>query len=267
MELCVSSFLLHRVTQREKIAKMDVFRSVIVWLIGCGYLVVLFPVTFIIWLIVLPFDRNKVVIHSILSYQSLVLINIIPIWKIKTEGRENAKKGETYVIISNHQSLLDTLFINSLRFRFKWVSKIENLKVPVLGWYLRMADYIIVNRGNEESKAEMLEKSMNYLKNGVSLMLFPEGTRSPDNEVAMFKRGAFQLAIDSNVPILPVIIEGTGGILPKHGLLFRSGYRITVEVLEPVAPEEFKTKNVDELAEYFRLKIATEIKVLRSKNG
>jgi 1-acyl-sn-glycerol-3-phosphate acyltransferase len=244
---------------------MDVFRSIIVWIIGCTYLVVLFPVTFIVWLIVLPFDRNKAVIHSILSYQSLVLINIIPIWKIKTEGREKAKKGETYVIISNHQSLLDTLFLNSLRYRFKWVSKIENLKVPVLGWYLRMAGYIVVNRGNEESKAEMLEKSLNYLKNGVSVMLFPEGTRSHDNEVAMFKRGAFQLALDSGVPILPVMIEGTGGILPKHGLLFKSGYRITVRVLDPVDPSEFKTGNVDELAEIFRVKIATELKELRSK--
>jgi 1-acyl-sn-glycerol-3-phosphate acyltransferase len=246
---------------------MDVVKSIIVWIIGIGYLIILFPITFIVWLIVLPFDADKSIIHRILTYQSLVLVKIIPIWKIKIEGREKAKKGETYVIISNHQSMLDTLFINSLRYRFKWVSKIENLKVPVLGWYLRMADYIVVNRGNEESKIEMLDKSLNYLKNGISVMLFPEGTRSSDNEVAMFKRGAFQLAIDSNVSILPVMIEGTGGILPKHGLLFKSGYRITVRVLDPVDPADFKTNIVDELAEYFRIKIASELKELRSKNG
>jgi 1-acyl-sn-glycerol-3-phosphate acyltransferase len=246
---------------------MDIFKSVLVWIIGIGYMIILFPVTFIVWLIVLPFDKDKVVIHWILSFQSLVLVKIIPIWKIKIEGREKAKRNGTYVIISNHQSMLDTLFINSLRYRFKWVSKIENLKVPVLGWYLRMADYIVVNRGNEESKVEMLDKSLNYLKNGVSVMLFPEGTRSPDSEVAMFKRGAFQLAIDSNVPVLPVMIEGTGGILPKHGILFKSGYRITVRVLEPVAPSEFRTKNVDELAEFFRVKIASELRELRSKKG
>ena len=90
-----------------------------------------------------------------------------------------------------------------------------------------MADYIIVDRGNEESKIEMLEKSYNCLKKGISIMIFPEGTRSADNEIGFFKRGAFQLALQANVPILPVLIDGTGDILPKHGLIFGSGHHIT----------------------------------------
>ena len=116
-------------------------------------------------------------------------------------------------------------------------------KFPFLGWYLRMAGYITVNRGNEESKVEMLEKSFECLKRGISIMIFPEGTRSPDRQIGFFKRGAFQLALQANVPILPVLIDGTGGILPKHGLIFRSGHHITVSVLDPVLPESFGTDN------------------------
>ena len=111
-------------------------------------------------------------------YQSLVISFLIPIWTIHIEGREKALKGATYVIISNHQSILDILLINCLRYKFKWISKIENFNVPVIGWYLRMADYITVDRGNEESKAEMLERSFTCLKRGISIMIFPEGTRS-----------------------------------------------------------------------------------------
>ena len=227
---------------------MDILKSFIVWLVGIFYLIVLFPFTFLIWLLVLPFDRDRMVIHMLLTYQSLIFTKIVPAWSVKSEGRDRAVAGTTYVIISNHQSLLDILFINSLRYKCKWISKIENNRIPVLGWYLRMADYITVNRGNEESKIEMLDKSYRCLKSGISIMLFPEGTRSRDNEIGFFKRGAFQLAIQAKVPLLPIVIDGTGGILPKHGLVFGTGHHVKLRVLDPVLPESFGTDNPDELA-------------------
>jgi 1-acyl-sn-glycerol-3-phosphate acyltransferase len=241
---------------------METIKSFIVWVIGLSYMVVMFPLTFIIWIIVFPFDREKSVIHWFLMYQSLILVRLLPIWKIKIEGREKVVKGTTYVMISNHQSLLDILMINCLRFRFKWISKIENIKLPFLGWYLRMAGYITIDRGNEESKVEMLEKSTDYLKRGISIMLFPEGTRSTDSQIGFFRRGAFQLALQANVPILPILIDGTGGILPKHGLLFNSGHHIIVRVLDPVLPESFGTENVDELAGKFNSLLIDEMKKL-----
>jgi len=246
---------------------MDVLKSIIVWITGICFLVILFPVTFIIWLIVMPFDRERSVIHWLLMYQSLILVRLIPIWKINITGREKATRGTTYVIISNHQSVLDILFINSLRYKFKWISKIENINLPVLGWYLRMAGYITVNRGNEESKVEMLERSLNYLKGGMSIMIFPEGTRSLDKEIGFYKRGAFQLALQANVPVLPILIDGTGGILPKHGLIFGAGHHITIRVLDPVFPESFNTENVDELALRFSAMMSAELKELRSKTS
>jgi len=131
------------------------------------------------------------------------------------------------------------------------VSKIENTKVPILGWYLRMADYITVDRGNKESKEKMLEESYAILKDGTSIMIFPEGTRSADREIGFFKRGAFQLAINANIPILPVILDGSGGVLPKHGLVFSTGHRIRIEVFDPVLPQSFGTDDPDILSVKF----------------
>lgn len=244
---------------------MDIIKSLIVWIIGLCFIVILFPLTFIIWLLVLPFDRERSVTHWLLVYQGLILSQLLPIWKIKIEGKEKAVNGTTYVIISNHQSILDILFLNCLRYKFKWISKIENIKVPVLGWYLRMADYITVNRDNEESKAEMLERSYRCLKREISIMIFPEGTRSPDKETGFFKRGAFQLAIQADVPILPVLIDGTGDILPKHGLIFGSGHHITIRVLDPVQPASFGTDSPEDLALKLRSIMTGELKELRAR--
>lgn len=243
---------------------MDILKSIFVWVIGILYMIVFFPVTFVIWLLVLPFDRERRVIHWILMYQSLIFCRIMPIWKIRMEGRNKAEKGMTYVIISNHQSILDILLVNSLRYRFKWVSKIENMKLPILGWYLRMAGYISVDRGNRESKDEMMEQSRKCLEDGTSIMLFPEGTRSADSEIGFFKRGAFQLAIATGSPILPVLIDGTGGILPKHGFIFGSGHRIRIRVLDPVKAESFGSDDHDVLALKFSNFMREELKKLRS---
>jgi 1-acyl-sn-glycerol-3-phosphate acyltransferase len=245
---------------------MDTLKSLIVWIIGLSYMVIMFPLTFIIWLLVLPFDRDRVIIHWLLVYEGSILMWLIPIWKINIEGRKKAIRGTTYVIISNHQSILDILLLNCLRYRYKWISKIENKNLPVLGSYIKMADYITVNRGNEESKAEMLEKSYNCLKRGISIMIFPEGTRSPDREISFFKRGAFQLAIQAGVPILPVLIDGTGGILPKHGLIFGSGHRIILRVLDPVLPSSFGTDNPDELAKKLMLLMSSGLEKLRAED-
>jgi len=245
---------------------MDILKSVVVWLIGIAIIVVFFPVTFIVWLLALPFDREHSVVHWMLTYQAIIISYVVPIWRIKVEGRKKAHHGTTYVIISNHQSILDILIINCLRYRFKWISKIENTKKPILGWYLKMAGYITVNRGDKESKERMLEESYQCLKKDISIMIFPEGTRSADCEIAFFKRGAFQLAISAGVPILPVLIEGTGGVLPKHGFIFGGFHKITIKVLDPVDVETFGTNSPEELAMQFQQMMTAKLKELREED-
>lgn len=226
-------------------------------------MVLLFPLTFIIWIVLLPFDKKRVVTHWILIYQSLVLSWLMPIWKTDIQGRKKFKKGSTYVVISNHQSMLDIILINCLMYNYKWISKVENTKVPFLGWYIRMADYITVDRGNDVSKELMLDKSLNYLRDGMSIMIFPEGTRSLTKEPGFFKRGAFQLAIQARVPILPVLIDGTGDILPKHGLVFGS-HLVKIRVLDPLIPETFDNETPESLALKVESLIKSELTKLRS---
>lgn len=228
-------------------------------------MVILFPVTFVVWLLVLPFDRKRSVIHWLLVRQSILISHLLPVWRLKISGREKASKEATYVIISNHQSLIDILLINNLGLRFKWVSKIENTRVPFLGWYLRMADYLVVDRSDDDSKAEMLARAYAHLKSGTSIMIFPEGTRTGGLQSGFFKRGAFELAIRTQVPILPVIIDGTGGILPKHGLVIRNKSDVVMHVLDPVFPGSFGTVIPEELAAKFRELINAELTKIRNR--
>jgi 1-acyl-sn-glycerol-3-phosphate acyltransferase len=129
-----------------------------------------------------------------------------------------------------------------------------------------MADYITVDRGDKESKEEMMDKSYQCLKRGTSIMMFPEGTRSADREIGFFRRGAFQLAISTNRPILPVLIDGSGGVLPKHGLLFNTGHKIRIRVFDPVPPESFNTDNPDILSLKFSNFMTEVLKEWRAKS-
>lgn len=245
---------------------MNLIKSLFIWLVGISLAIILFPVTFLVWLITFPFDKKKSAVHWFLAFQSIIICQLIPA-KIIIRGREKAARGTTYVIISNHRSIIDILVINCLRYRFRWISKIENMKVPVLGWYLKMTGYITVDRSDDESKAEMLSRSLECLKSGTSIMIFPEGTRSPDDTIGFFKRGAFQLAIYAGVPVLPVLINGTGDILPKHGFIFRGKHAITVQVLDPVLPSDFGTTSPEELALKFNALIRTGLKDLRTQSS
>ncbi|NMC38648.1 MAG: 1-acyl-sn-glycerol-3-phosphate acyltransferase [Bacteroidales bacterium] len=243
---------------------MDILKSAFLWIAGILIIVLTLPLILVIWLLVLPFDSERRVMHRMMILLSMALSYVMPVWKIEIKGREKASKDQAYVIISNHQSILDILFLNCLQYRFKWVSKIENMKAPVVGWYLRMADYITVDRGNKESKEEMLRKCYISLRKGISVMMFPEGTRSVDREIGFFKRGAFQLAISAGKPILPVVIEGTGGILPKHGLIFSTGHRVRIRVFDPVPPELFDTTDPDVLSLKFHTFMAEALREIRS---
>jgi 1-acyl-sn-glycerol-3-phosphate acyltransferase len=242
---------------------MAFIRSIFVWLIIAGTIIILFPVSFIIWLLLYPFDHNRSIIHWWLVYECCLITKLTPIWKVTVEGRKNAARNTPYVIISNHQSLLDILILNCLRYRWKWISKIENSKVPFLGWYMTMAKYIYVDRGNKDSKAVMMEQCAESLRKGISILMFPEGTRSLDGEIAPFKLGAFQLALMTDKSILPVVVDGTGGVLPKHGLVFSGSNILQIKVLDPVHPGTFGTANPEELASKFRNIMADELKKMR----
>jgi 1-acyl-sn-glycerol-3-phosphate acyltransferase len=137
------------------------------------------------------------------------------------------------VVVSNHESFADILLISHLPWEMKWLSKAELFRIPMLGWMMWLAGDIPVKRGFGPSAVEAIERCRRALANRVSVMIFPEGTRSTTPELLPFKDGAFRLAIDAGVPILPLALHGTSTALRKHDWRFGRS-RAVVRVLEPV---------------------------------
>jgi 1-acyl-sn-glycerol-3-phosphate acyltransferase len=227
---------------------MNILKSIWVWLASIIFILLAFPVSVLLWLISLLFDPKRLMNNHWMLIQGNVLTYMNPIWKVKIEGREKIDNKQAYVIVSNHQSILDIIIFCVLRHPLRWVSKMEVFKVPLLGWSMKMVKYIGLERGNKHSVIRMMESCITSLNEGVSIVLFPEGTRSRTGDIGRFKTGAFQLAIKTDKPILPVVLDGTGDILPKKGMIFKSRRDVRIKVLDPVFPGQFGTGDPEELA-------------------
>jgi 1-acyl-sn-glycerol-3-phosphate acyltransferase len=159
--------------------------------------------------------------------------------RIRVEGRENARPGQSYVILTNHQGDYDVLALYGyLHLQFRWVIKQELRKVPFLGWACAAIGHIFIDRSNSQRAIASLEAAKPRLAGGVSVLFFPEGTRTPDGRLGPFKKGGFAMARQLGLPILPVSLSGSWEILPKGCLVPRPG-TIRVRIHPPVAPSDF----------------------------
>jgi 1-acyl-sn-glycerol-3-phosphate acyltransferase len=244
---------------------MHILKSLWVWISSIIFILLAFPVAVLLWLISLLFDSKRLMNNQWMLIQGIVLTKMSPFWKVRVEGREKIDNKQAYIIIPNHQSMLDIVFFNMLRHRLRWVSKIEIFRVPLVGQEMRMVKYIEIERGNKLSVIKMMEKSVSSLHDGLSIVIFPEGTRSLNGEIGRFKSGAFQLAIKTDKPLLPVLIDGTGDLLPKKGIIFRRYRNVRLKVLDPIFPGQFGTGDSDELAERVQLMMVNALKELRSE--
>ena len=164
--------------------------------------------------------------------------------KVEVRGFSNIEFDNSYIYMPNHQSLYDIpVLLGCLPIQFRWLAKAELFKIPIFGQGMRGAGYISINRKNRSSAISSLKKAAKSIKTkGVSVVIFPEGTRSEDGKIASFKKGGFYLATASKVPIVPVIIKGTKEIVSKKSLLIRRG-KVIVEILEPIDAEGYDTKD------------------------
>ena len=156
------------------------------------------------------------------------------------------------MIVANHLSLLDILVLFRLQSHFKWVSKIENFRVPVIGWNMRLCDYIPIRRGDKQSTLAMLRQCDRALAGGSSILMFPEGTRSASGRLRAFSSGAFQIAERNRVPLQPIIVRGTAEALPKRGFVLQGRHRISIEVLDPIPAEQIAGRDPEETMERVR---------------
>lgn len=177
--------------------------------------------------------RDKAVFYLYARWWSKLLLKVCRI-RVKIEGADSIQPGQRYVYIANHSSLFDIpILIASVPDNIRIMYKKELEKIPVFGWCLRLGPYIAVVREKSRSASETLAQVVESLRDGSSVLVFPEGTRSPDGAVGEFKRGAFSIALQSGKPLMPVSICGSAGILPARTRKLRGG-DVTVVLGEPV---------------------------------
>ncbi len=193
-------------------------------------------------LVLLPycffFDKNR----RLLSYLACVwgyhFVRLNPGWRCHFEGMANFSPDQTYIIVANHQSIVDVFVLSGLGRSFKWVSKESLFKLPFFGWNMYLKKDIAIQRGDMSSIKAMLSSCSEWLKKGETILMFPEGTRSETGEMIPFRDGSFRLAVQNNVPILPVVLNGTREILPKEARQLKLSGDMHIKFLPPIYPEQ-----------------------------
>jgi len=195
-----------------------------------------FAIALVLFAVTLPFDRRRVVLHLFSCFWGAFYIYANPIWHLRVVGREKLPWRGPAVLVANHASLIDVLVLFSLYRPFKWVSKAGNFKIPFIGWNMTLNGYVPLVRGNQRSTLRAMKECRKLLRRGMSVLIFPEGTRTMTGELQAFKDGAFFLAAELGCPVVPIAVHATGDCLPKHGAVLRQKMYARVEVLDPIVP-------------------------------
>ncbi|MEX2625570.1 MAG: lysophospholipid acyltransferase family protein [Ilumatobacteraceae bacterium] len=229
-----------------------------------GVLVIVWtPMVAVVRLVTAPFDRGAYAAGLLFRKLAVAHQRLTPLWSFRVEGDVPDDPRRPYVVVANHESFVDILLISHLPMEMKWLSKQTFFKIPLLGWMMRLAGDIPLRRGERASALEALRQCRVRLDRRVSVMIFPEGTRSKDGLLGAFKDGAFATAIDAGVPVLPLVVHGTRTALRKHDWrLGRS--RAVVRVLAPVPTDGLGPDDVATLRERVRSMIADELAALHA---
>lgn len=201
--------------------------------------ILLYLLSLLLLPITLILDKRRRLLHRIASAWGYHFVRLNRRWKCRFENKSKFKSDKTYVVVANHQSIADTFFLSGLARPFKWVSKESLFKLPFFGWNMHLTRYISIKRGDAASIKKMMMECKQWLKRHEPVLIFPEGTRSDSGELGKFHSGAFRLAVENNVPVLPVVIHGTRSILPKHATWLKLDGNVTIKVLDPVEPSRF----------------------------
>ena len=208
------------------------------------------------------FSGIPVTVAGMFSHTGNLAFSISKLWAyimlavsfVRTEIRNIDKihKGTSYIIISNHQSLCDIIvLVTTLGIQYRWIIKKEILKIPIFGYALYASRNIFIDRSNTTRAIESINKGINRLPKGVSVMVFAEGTRSPDGQIHEFKKGGFITAVTRKIPILPITVNGSRRVLPKGSLTLKPG-KIQVVIGDPIDTSGYTTDTVQKLIDKTR---------------
>jgi 1-acyl-sn-glycerol-3-phosphate acyltransferase len=205
----------------------------------------------IIAIIVSFFSRTGNPVHIIARIWSKSILFVSGI-KVDVEGLANIDPAKSYIYMSNHRSNFDIpVLLGCLPIQFRWLAKAELFKIPIFGRAMQGAGYVKIDRFNRESAFKSIDEVAAKMKNGVSVMIFPEGTRSEDGNIKPFKKGGFIMAVDSGVPIVPVIVRGTRSIMVKDRWRIKPG-NVTLSIKKPIDTTGYTRDNKDDLIKTVR---------------
>jgi len=215
-------------------------------------------------LITYPFDRKGKVIHHYARLWGKVALLANRV-KVKIEGLENLNGEGPYVFMSNHQGSYDIFaLLGHLPYQFKWLAKKELFSIPFFGWAMAAAGYISIDREGTRETVEAMNVAAQKIRDGMSVVIFPEGSRSPDGSIQPFKKGGFTLAIKSNVPVVPIAISGSRDIMPKDKLTATAG-KIRMFVDHPIETQHCSSKDRGPLMKKVRETISENFNLISKK--
>jgi 1-acyl-sn-glycerol-3-phosphate acyltransferase len=228
-------------------------RLINAWVWTATVLVVLIGFLYVaaVWLVTAPFDPGRYAAGRAFRQLAIVHTWLNPYWSFRTTGRMITDPRRPYVAVSNHESYADIFLISHLPWEMKWLSKALIFRIPVMGWMMRMAGDIDVVRGSRDNALRTLALTRDRLAKKVSVMIFPEGHRSPHTQLLPFKDGAFQVAVETGTPILPIVVAGTRHAMAKGSFEFRPA-RAACRVLDPIETAHLTRADVPALRERVR---------------
>lgn len=189
-----------------------------------------------VWLVHPVADPKLRLAHRLASLWGRGLVRAAVGTQVKVIGQANIPRGRPVIFVANHQSYVDVPTLFFVPGRFKWMADADLFRIPVLGWAMAMAGYIPVRRGDPRQGIRALERARQWIAQGISIFIFPEGTRSRTGVLRRFQTGSFRLAAEAHAPIVPVVLIGTRQLLPRGSWVFRWGVRIQVRILPPILP-------------------------------
>ena len=212
-----------------------------------------------------PFDRARRTVHELSRILVRIFFAIPPFWRQRRIGMEHVDRNKSYVIVLNHNAMVDIPTLYYVPLNFRWVSKREVFAIPFFGQFLMLHGDICIDRGRAaEALEQLVREGRKWIARGASVAIFPEGTRSKDGEIHRFKAGAFTLAKEAGVEILPVVLDGTRPLV-KKSRMFNWGNRITLRVLPPVPVEEVRGTETHVLMERVRERMCAALAEIRNE--
>lgn len=207
--------------------------SAYVWVAWTALVIVWTPLVFGTFLLTFWWDPGRRISGRLFHRAAAVGVFLNPFWRVSIVGRRPEASEHPFVAVCNHESLADVMLVGSLPWEMKWLSKRSIARLPFVGWMMTLIGDIAVSRHDPESRQRAFETMKNRIAQGVSIMIYPEGTRSRTAELLPFRNGAFRLAIETQVPILPLAVSGTRDSIRSGSPLFNPA-DVTVRILEPI---------------------------------